>query len=82
MRIKKIGLFILAALFIYLPVQAKRARRYPERQAILIASKDDLRKLAKKPDSTLLRTRSGKNVTLGKLRAYAKAHGTALGVHK
>lgn len=82
MQFKKISIFLLAALFIYLPVQAKRARRYPQQQAILIDSKDDFKRLAKQPDSTLLRTRSGKNVTLGKLRAYAKTHGTPLGVRK
>ena len=82
MRLKEVSLFLLAALFIYLPVQAKKARRYPQQQTILIDSKDDFKRLVKKPDSTLLRTRSGKSVTLGKMRAYAKAHGTKLGARK
>jgi hypothetical protein len=83
MRIKKLSVFLLAALFIYLPVQAKLNRRYkPQTPAILVDSREDFKRLARKPDSTVLRTKSGKRVTLGKLRAYAKAHGTPLGVKK
>ena len=83
MRIKTLSIFVLAALFIYVPVQAKLNRRYkPQSPAILVDSREDFKRLRKKPDSTILRTKSGKRVTLGKLRAYAKANGTPLGIKK
>jgi hypothetical protein len=50
--------------------------------AIKVSSPQDIKKLADKPDSTILESASGKRVTLGELREYAKTHGTPLGVAK
>lgn len=44
-----------------------------------IASPADVQKLENKPDSTLLESPSGKRITLGELRVYAKETGKPLG---
>jgi len=60
-------------------VARRQARTGP---ATRIDSTDDLARLAGRPDSLLLETRTGKRLTLGELRAYARANGTKLGVRK
>lgn len=55
------------------------ARPSREGPAIRVDSREDLGKLGDKPDSTVLETRTGKRITLGELRALAKAQGKAIG---
>lgn len=50
-----------------------------EGPAIRVNSREELAKLGDKPDSTVLETRTGKRITLGELRAHAKAQGKAIG---
>lgn len=47
---------------------------------IKIKSKKDFETFADKPDSTILESPSGKKITLGELRAYAKKNNKPLGV--
>jgi|GEM_PF-2179279 len=56
----------------------------PSRQgnAIKVTSNADIKKLSSQPDSTILETPKGKRITLGELRAYAKANNKAFGERK
>lgn len=62
-------------------LDVKPAAQRPSREgpAIKVNSKAELNKLADKPDSTILESRTGKRITLGELRAHAKAQGRAVG---
>lgn len=51
-------------------------------KTIKVYSQEDFKKLESKPDSTVLETKSGKRMTLGELRAYAKANGLPVGARK
>lgn len=62
-----------------LDMQTRPQRPGREGVAIKIRSKDDIQKLTGKADSTLLESPSGKKITLGELRDYAKVNGKALG---
>lgn len=60
-------------------VQASVQRPSREGVAIKVSSKEELKSMAAKPDSTVLETPGGKRITLGELRAVAKARGKTIG---
>lgn len=51
-----------------------------EGKAIMVATAEDIQKLEKMPDSTIVENPKGKRATLGELRTFAKEHGKPVGV--